>query len=208
MLNCYFNWNILWINFIVTIFTVAIFTSCHFYRCRFYRCLFYRAPFVHCLVPFFCVFGRWKKINTKILKTRKKKNIFVAMLSLNFLLDCNVIFNLLLFNSCFLFYELRIFQCLFIFMYFCYYILCPSFHFYGSNFLLRYCQAVSRHSDPKMHVLNPCFQEIQQVSHLVPFQHQVHLSRELWDLVPGSPEPSTFSKPKSKVQAGTGNIVI
>ena len=37
--------------------------------------------------------------------------IFVLMLPLNFLLDCNALLNLLLFIWCFLFYEIRILHC-------------------------------------------------------------------------------------------------
>ena len=55
------------------------------------------------------------------------------MLSLNFPLDCTGILNHPLFNSCFLFYEFRIFQCLSIFMYFAIAFCIPTSHFHGSN---------------------------------------------------------------------------
>ena len=117
------------------------------------------------------------------------------MLSLNFLLNCNVIFKVSLYKLCFYFNELRIFQSP-SYLCFCvkwYCILCPpSPHFHGSD--------VAVHPNPAWQILfvyEGCLLTGNPSSgHNRSCPGHFSLSRELRNLVPGTSEPHSYSKSK------------
>ena len=125
--------------------------------------------------------------------------LLFAMLSLNFFLILNLPH---LINQCFHFYELTIFQC-------------PSFFisyiviaFYAPPLLkkavisLTEVVYLARGSTSPVCLLDK-LRRILLVQRCICFYtlpafKQISLIRELWDIVPGTPEPTTCSKLKSK----------
>ena len=51
---------------------------------------------------------------------------------------------------------------------------------------------------PCMHIQDPCTPENQHLSHPVLVHFHLHQTREMWDIVPGIPEPFTCLKSKLK----------
>ena len=118
------------------------------------------------------------------------------MLFLNFLLNYNGVLKLSLFKSCFHFNELRIFQS-------------PSFFYFHVKCHCILCQASPPPPLPLQELCSPfqpdgfCLymkdtyrQRVHHLATTVPVLDFFSCTRELRDIVPGSPEPFTCSKSK------------